>query len=189
MPTPFREDHPSDVGPLDRPPPGITRHTWPRLLSMVARRRIRAATHLATGSGWPPRSVPTPACFAVVWLSIDRCPKGVDPVLDSYPKLVAIDEQADHQVVHGRRFGKANGTTYKTLDPCSQIDVFALDFLRMLFADVVLLGVDMPLVDTPAIRVKPGDAKRSMSHTDPMQMAYIGSAYRWTLSTAIFVVP
>jgi hypothetical protein len=59
----------------------------------------------------------------------------------------------------------------------------------MLFADVVLLGVDMPLVDTPAIRVKPGDAKRSMSHTDPMQMAYIGSAYRWTLSTAIFVVP
>ena len=35
-----------------------------------------------------------------------RCFKGVDPVLDGYPKLVAIDEEADHQVVHRRRFGK-----------------------------------------------------------------------------------
>src|SRR5205823_15018130 len=35
-----------------------------------------------------------------------RCRKGVDSVLDGYPKLVAIDEEADHQVVHRRRFGK-----------------------------------------------------------------------------------
>ncbi len=28
--------------------------------------------------------------------------KGVDPVLACYPKLVAIDEEADHQLVHGR---------------------------------------------------------------------------------------
>jgi hypothetical protein len=39
-------------------------------------------------------------------------------VLDGYPKLVAIDEEADHQVVHGRRFGKAKRTAYETLDPC-----------------------------------------------------------------------
>ena len=55
-----------------------------------------------------------------------RCRKGVDSVLDCYPKLVAIDEQADHQVVHGRRFGKANGTTHETLDPCPQIDMLVL---------------------------------------------------------------
>jgi hypothetical protein len=48
MHTPFSEDHPSSgAGPL-RPTPGITRSTWPRLLSMVTRRRIHTAEHLAT---------------------------------------------------------------------------------------------------------------------------------------------
>jgi hypothetical protein len=37
-----------------------------------------------------------------------RCFKGVDPVLEGYPKLIAIDEEAEHQIVHRRRFGKAN---------------------------------------------------------------------------------
>ena len=63
-----------------------------------------------------------------------RCRKGVDSVLDCYPKLVAIDEQPDHQVVHGRRFGKANRATHETFDPCPQIDVFAFDFLHVFLA-------------------------------------------------------
>ena len=37
-----------------------------------------------------------------------RCSTGVDSVLDRAPKLVAIDEEADHQIVHGRRLGEAN---------------------------------------------------------------------------------
>jgi hypothetical protein len=37
-----------------------------------------------------------------------RCFKGVDPVLEDYPKLIAIDEETDHQIVHRRRFGKTN---------------------------------------------------------------------------------
>jgi hypothetical protein len=77
-------------------------------------------------------------------------------VLDCSPKLVAIDEQADHQVVPGRRFGKANATTHETLDPCPQIDVFALDFLRVFLANVMLLWVDVPLVRPPPIGVKAG---------------------------------
>jgi hypothetical protein len=36
-----------------------------------------------------------------------RCSKGVDPVLDYHPKLVAIDEEANNQIVHRRCFGKA----------------------------------------------------------------------------------
>jgi len=59
-------------------------------------------------------------------------------VLDYHPKLVAIDEEANHQIVHGRRFRKANGTTHEPLDPCPQIDVFTLDFLRILLAHVML---------------------------------------------------
>jgi len=37
---------------------------------------------------------------------------------DGSPKLVAIDEKADHQIVHGRRFGKANRATHETFDSC-----------------------------------------------------------------------
>ena len=35
---------------------------------------------------------------------------------DEEPKLIAIDEEANHQIVHRRRFGKANGATHETLD-------------------------------------------------------------------------
>ena len=45
------------------------------------------------------------------------------------PKLVAIDEEADHQIVHGRRFRKTNRAAHETLDPCPQIDVLALDLI------------------------------------------------------------
>ncbi len=61
-------------------------------------------------------------------------------MLDGYPKLVAIDEEANHQIVYCCRFGKANRATYRRLDPGAQIDVLALDFLRVLFANYVFLS-------------------------------------------------
>ena len=76
------------------------------------------------------------------------------------PKLRAIDEEADHQVVHGCRLGKANRAADKPLDPSPQIDVFALDGLRVLLPDDVLLRNDMPLVCSPSIGVKARDPKR-----------------------------
>jgi hypothetical protein len=63
----------------------------------------------------------------------------------------AIDEKANDQIMHGRRFGKANRTTYETLDPDAQVDVLVFDFLRVLFADCVLLRVDMALVGAPSV--------------------------------------
>jgi hypothetical protein len=38
--------------------------------------------------------------------------------------------------------------------------VFALDFLRLGLPHFVLLGVEMALIGTPHIRLKPRDAKR-----------------------------
>src|SRR5882724_1345472 len=76
------------------------------------------------------------------------------------PKLIAIDEKADHQVVHGYRFGKTNRAAYEPLDPGPQINVFALDGLRVLFTDDVLLRDDMPLIRPPSIGVKARDTKR-----------------------------
>jgi len=81
-------------------------------------------------------------------------------MLEGYPKFIAIDEKANHKIVHRYRFGKANRATDKTLDPGPQGDVFTLDFLRMLLANMMLLWVDMPLVRPPSIGVKPRDSKR-----------------------------
>ena len=75
---------------------------------------------------------------------------------DEEPKLIAIDEEANHQIVHRRRFGKANGATHETLDPGAQIDVLVFDFLCVLFADFVLLWVDMPLIGAPIHRCRSG---------------------------------
>src|SRR5712691_10348807 len=93
-------------------------------------------------------------------MPLGRCFRAVDPLSNGSSKLIAIDEEANHQIMHGRRFGKANCATHKTLDPGPQIDVFALDFLRMLLANLMLLWIDIPLVGPPPIRVKPSETKR-----------------------------
>ena len=89
-----------------------------------------------------------------------RCSKGVDLVLDGYPKLVAIDEEPDHEIVHRRRLGKADRAAYKPFNPRPQIDVFAFDFLCIGLAHFVLRGVNMALVGTPPIGVEAVDPKR-----------------------------
>src|SRR5215468_9452270 len=78
---------------------------------------------------------------------------------DGSSKLIPIDEQPNHQIVHLFRLGKAQRATHESLHPGPEIDVLALDFLRVLLAYVMLLGVDMPLVGAPAVRVKLRDAK------------------------------
>jgi hypothetical protein len=77
-------------------------------------------------------------------------------VLEGYPKLIAIDEEANHQIVHRRRFGKAYSAPDEPLDPGPQVEVFALDFLRVFLAHVMLRWVDVPLVRAPPIGVKAG---------------------------------
>jgi len=61
--------------------------------------------------------------------------------------------------VHGCRFGKANGAPYEPRDPGPQVEVCALDFLRVLFTHVMLLWGDVPLVCAPPISVKQGYKK------------------------------
>jgi hypothetical protein len=52
------------------------------------------------------------------------CFTGVDSMVEGYPKLIAIGEEAQHQGVH-RRFRKAYGGPYEPLNPGPQVDVFA----------------------------------------------------------------
>src|SRR5215813_5829000 len=80
-----------------------------------------------------------------------RCRKGVDPVSYGSSKFIAIDEQPNDQIVHALRLGKTDGTAHQPFDPGPQIDVFALDFLRVLLSHPMLCGVDVPLVRPPPI--------------------------------------
>jgi hypothetical protein len=89
-----------------------------------------------------------------------RCRKGVDHGSDKSPKLVPIDEQPNHEIVHALCLGEAQCTADESLDPGPQIEVFALDCLRVLLAHLRLLGSEMPLVGPPAICGKLRDAKR-----------------------------
>ena len=46
-----------------------------------------------------------------------RCFKSVDPVSDCSPKLVPIDEEPNHQIVHLFRLGETDRATDQSLDP------------------------------------------------------------------------
>ena len=61
--------------------------------------------------------------------------------------------------MHSFGFGKADRTAYQAFDACPQVNVFALNFLDAVLADAVLLGIEMPLVSSSAIRVIRRDAK------------------------------
>jgi len=75
-------------------------------------------------------------------MSVGRCSKGVDRVFDGSSKLLAIAEETNHQIMHRRRCGKAHRATHQTLDPGSQRNVVALNFLRMLLVNLMLLWAE-----------------------------------------------
>jgi hypothetical protein len=91
--------------------------------------------------------------------SLGRCFKPVDSVSEQLAKLITVDEEPDYQIVHPFRFGKADRTAHQALDSRPQLDVLTCDFLGVVFAHPMLLGIEMPLVSAPAIGVVARDAK------------------------------
>jgi hypothetical protein len=89
-----------------------------------------------------------------------RCLKGVDIRSNRPLEFVSIDEEPDHEIVHALLLRKAQRAANEPLDPGAQIDVFALDFLGVLLAHLMLLSIEMPLVGPPTIGGKFCDAKR-----------------------------
>src|SRR5438093_2393686 len=89
-----------------------------------------------------------------------RCLTGVDSRSKELSKFVSIDEESNHEIVHALCLGEADRAAYEPLDPGPQIDMFALDFLCVLLAHLMLLGIEMPLVGPPAVGGKLRDAKR-----------------------------
>jgi hypothetical protein len=61
------------------------------------------------------------------------------------PKFVAVNEQSNHQIVHPFGLSKADRPTHQPLDPRPQVDMLALDFLGLVLANTMLLGIQMTL--------------------------------------------
>src|SRR6266571_8426598 len=93
-------------------------------------------------------------------VELRRCLTGVDSISKGLPEFVSIDEEPDHEIVHALRLGEAQRAADEPLNPSPQIEVFALDFLRVLLAHLMLLSLQMPLVGPPAVGVKLRDTKR-----------------------------
>jgi hypothetical protein len=93
-----------------------------------------------------------------------KSPKGVSELLIRQsqwrPKFVVVDEQSNHQIVHPFGLGETDRPTHQPLDPRPQVDRLALDFLCLVLAHTMLLGIKMTLVSAPAIRVIFRDPKR-----------------------------
>ena len=58
------------------------------------------------------------------------------------------------------RLGKTDCAAHQPFDSGPEIDVFTLDFLRIVLANPMFFGVDVPLVGTPPLRVISHNAKR-----------------------------
>ena len=56
--------------------------------------------------------------------------------------------------MHALRLGKTNGATHQPFDPRAQVDVLALDFLRVFLPHVMCLCIEMPLVGALPVGVK-----------------------------------
>ena len=92
--------------------------------------------------------------------TLGRCLTGVDTISKGLSEFVAIDEEANHEIVHALRLGKAQRAADESLDPSPQSHRLALNFLGVLLASLMLHGMEMPLVGSPSIGGKLGDAKR-----------------------------
>src|SRR5205823_7526396 len=76
-----------------------------------------------------------------------RCLTGVNSRSKRSSKFVSVDEKSNHEIVHVLRLRKAQRAADEALDPGPQIDVFALNFLDVLLAYLMLL------VGPPAVGV------------------------------------
>jgi hypothetical protein len=66
-------------------------------------------------------------------------------------KLIAINKQADENVVHLDRPGKANRFACESLDARAQCQMLALNLLRIALSRNVSFGGQMPSVRSPMI--------------------------------------
>src|ERR1041385_6287 len=88
-------------------------------------------------------------------------PFGISSMLYLPPKLKAVDEQTEDEIVPLDGLREADGFAHQALEPRAQRQMLALQLLGMVFPHFMESRRHMPLVRTPAIGIKAGDAKRN----------------------------
>src|SRR5262249_56682926 len=81
------------------------------------------------------------------------------PFLHRPSKGIAIDKQANHDVMHLRGFREADRLANQAFDACPQCQVLALDLLGVPFARTMHVGSQMPSVRPQIVRVLAGEAE------------------------------
>src|SRR5439155_18854126 len=74
-------------------------------------------------------------------------------------KSIAVDKQADDEVVHLYRFREADCLSDQAFDPRPKRQMLTLDLLGILFAWAMHVGVQIPGVCAPMIRIETGQPK------------------------------
>src|SRR5215470_10170 len=77
----------------------------------------------------------------------------VSPVSDGSPTFIAMDAQPKDQIVPMVRLREPDRAAHQPRDPGPQRQVCARHFLGVILANPLLVGVEVPLVSPPSIRV------------------------------------
>ena len=84
---------------------------------------------------------------------------GISSMLYLHPELIAVDEQADDEIVHLSGLREADRLAHQALDPCAQREMFAFQLLRIAFPHFMANRSKMAFVRPPAVGVKPLDSE------------------------------
>ena len=102
------------------------------------------------GIGWP--RPPIVKRYCIILVDITK--------LDRKTELKPVDEQADDEIVHLDRPGKANGFPHQPFDPRAQREMFPLQLLCPPLADDMKFRIQVSVIGTPAIGVEAANAQR-----------------------------
>ena len=79
---------------------------------------------------------------------------------DSSSIGTAIDEEANHKIIHLERVRKTDGLSHAAFHACPPRSVVAFALLRRLLSNRMLVRVAMTTLGPPPLGVKARDAKR-----------------------------
>ena len=80
--------------------------------------------------------------------------------LHSDAEFIAIDEQANHDIVQLGGFGEADRLAYQAVDPGAERQVLAFALLSIALAWAMSRRHQMPLIGAPIVGVIAREAKR-----------------------------
>lgn len=76
------------------------------------------------------------------------------------PKFDLVNQQSDHRIMQGFRLREADCFSCQSLNPSSEIQIFAFNLLGVALTHLMLIGFKVTLISPPIIGVIASDVKR-----------------------------